>query len=47
VTVAIPAFVWPERLHFGGPTLSLQAPRPPSIVFSVPPPPKPDPRKKD
>ncbi|MDP2308788.1 MAG: hypothetical protein Q8P18_22395 [Pseudomonadota bacterium] len=37
-TVPIPPFVWPGALHFGGPTLSLQAPRPPSIVFSVPPP---------
>ncbi|MES2643085.1 MAG: hypothetical protein V4850_26620 [Myxococcota bacterium] len=36
--VPITTFEWPRALHLGGPTLSLQAPRPPSIVFSVPPP---------
>jgi hypothetical protein len=30
------AFQWPKGLAPGGPTLSLQAPRPPSPVFSVP-----------
>ncbi len=43
-TVEIPAFTWPSSLHYGGPTLSVQAPRPPSLVFSIPPPAKPPPK---
>jgi hypothetical protein len=36
VEVEFKAWKWPERLMPGGPTLALQAPRPPSPVFSVP-----------
>jgi hypothetical protein len=48
-TAAVPItpVVWPAGLHPGGPTLAIQSPRPPSIVFSMPAPPKkmPDPPK--
>jgi hypothetical protein len=45
--VEIPRFEWPSSLRFGGPTLPLQAPRPPSVMFSVPAPPRPPPTKGD
>jgi len=35
-TVEIPPFAWPSGLRYGGPTLSLQAPRPPSVLFWIP-----------
>ena len=38
--VTLPPFTWPTTMRFGGPTLALQAPRPPSIAFSIPAPPK-------
>ncbi len=38
--VTLPPFTWPPTMRFGGPTLALQAPRPPSIAFSIPAPPK-------
>jgi hypothetical protein len=38
--VELPPYAFPPTLHFGGPTLSMQAPRPPSPVFSFPDPPK-------
>ncbi len=46
--VTIPAFVWPSNMRFGGPTLALQAPRPPSVIFSIPAPPteKKNPKQK-
>jgi hypothetical protein len=39
-TVEFPKFTWPGDLRYGGPTLALQAPRPPSVIFSIPGPPR-------
>jgi hypothetical protein len=48
-SVPVPRFDWPSGLRYGGPTLSLQAHRPPSVVFSIPAPkapPRPPPRSR-